>query len=596
MMIRRAWPLLGLCVGVGAEAQSILLDHVTACGPLICYPSAADEHQYYYLPRAPRLVYHEDGTPEFSFLQYRQPPERTTSSGVTTGEGGGIVHFLVSYETTPAERSRALEALRENDEDAVLAGPVTFEEGHFALVSSIASLPAADKERLFAEQPSARQYAYAVAGIGRAPLLEGLKSAVSIHLSNLGSQILAGSFQTATPDISLVFDLTYSGLRDPANVVITGNWQNLHKYIEARVGAEVGYGPIDLGFNYDDMWDDARTTGAIKISSTGDVADLERYVDRAYEKLQDLMFEPVPVEGYEDEAADLANMLQQMMYAAGNENRDPGGMGGQKPFNITLKGGFKRRQIEREGNFTLTFERQTRERITTAMAGNIGNLSRFASNDRVFDTIHFDDDPAYWYRPITVVVDLRNTEDFQRYVNSVTFRMSKTHGSGKLSSREVVITRNTFDQGANLTVGYPWDGEKSYEDWQSYEYEVVWTFIGGARHQDAGRSSDSSFVLSAPYAYRQVQFLVDRDTVSRNRIKLATVRVTHEFYGRQRTETITLGPGVDSYQETREFAVPPDGGAFSYNITWRLEDDSKIDSGPRSSDEQAIWVDELPDR
>jgi hypothetical protein len=86
--------------------------------------------------------------------------------------------------------------------------------------------------------------------------------------------------------------------------------------------------------------------------------------------------------------------------------------------------------------------------------------------------------------------------------------------------------------------------------------------------------------------------LVDRDTLARNRVKLATVRVTHDLYGRRRTETIALGPGIDSYQETREFAVPPDGGALSYNITWRLEDDSKIDSGPRSSDEPVIWVDE----
>jgi hypothetical protein len=38
--------------------------------------------------------------------------------------------------------------------------------------------------------------------------------------------------------------------------------------------------------------------------------------------------------------------------------------------------------------------------------------------------------------------------------------------------------------------------------------------------------------------------------------------------------------------------VPPDGGLLSYNVTWQLEDDRKVDSGPRSSDEQVIWVDE----
>jgi hypothetical protein len=177
-------------------------------------------------------------------------------------------------------------------------------------------------------------------------------------------------------------------------------------------------------------------------------------------------------------------------------------------------------------------------------------------------------------------------------VNSVTFRMIKAHGSGKSSMGEVVITRSTFDQGANLMVGYPWDSEPSYQDWMAYDYEVVWSFIGGARHQEQGRSTDSAFTLAAPYQYRQVNFMADRDTLRARRVKLATVRVTHDFYGRRRTETITLGPVIDRYSETREFAVPPGDGGLKYNITWRLEDDSKIESGERASDEQVIWVDE----
>lgn len=574
-------------------AQSILLDHVTACARLVCYPSATDEHRYYYLPSEPRLVVRADGTPEFSFLRYVKAAESTNDySGITTADGGGIVHFLVSYETTSAERSDALDALRELDEDAELAGPVSFKEGYFALVSSITNLPQSERERLAGEQS---EYAYAVAGVGRAPLLEGLKSAVSIHLTKLGADILLASFQTATPDISLVFDLTYSGLRDPAEVTITGDWTKLQEHIEASVGVGVGYGPIDIGFDYDDMWDKARTNGIISVNSVGDVQDLQPYIDRAYDQLQKLMFDPVPVEVYEESGPDLANMMQQMMYAAGNDNQNPQAMAQGKPFYVTLKGGFKRRQIEREGSFELDFRRQMRDDITTAMAGNIGDLhQRYGANEDVFRTVNIGRDPVYRFRPVAVVVDIRDSEDFRNYVNSVSFRLMKKHGSGSTTVEEVLITRNTFQEGANLMVGYPWDGETSDAEWLSYDYEVAWSFIGGARHRESGTTSDSAFTLSAPYQYREVRFIADRDTLAANDVKLVTVRVSHDFYGRPRSETITLGRGMDSFSETREFAVPPGDDSLTYNITWRMEDDSKKQSGDRTSDEQIIWVDEMP--
>jgi hypothetical protein len=170
----------------------------------------------------------------------------------------------------------------------------------------------------------------------------------------------------------------------------------------------------------------------------------------------------------------------------------------------------------------------------------------------------------------------------------------KRHGSGSTSLEEVLITRNSFQEGANLMVGYPWDGDTDDAAWLSYDYEVTWSFIGGARHQESGTTSDSAFTLSAPYQYREVRFLADRDTLESAGVKLVTVRVSHDFYGRPRTETITLGPGMDSYSETREFAVPPGDANLDYNITWRMEDDSKLQSGDRFSDEQIIWVDEMP--
>ena len=167
------------------EAQNISLDHPVQCGQLQCFPSADNEHEYYYLPSNPHVALNDAGKHEFSFTRYVTADTNSEGDGgIVEADGGGIVHFLIDYSVSDEQKTEALRALTRLDEDAVLRGPIIFESGNFLLVSSFAPDP--DKPNELSKQ---------ALGVGRAPLIEGLSAAISIHLTKKGSQILWRSFQ-----------------------------------------------------------------------------------------------------------------------------------------------------------------------------------------------------------------------------------------------------------------------------------------------------------------------------------------------------------------------------------------------------------------
>ncbi len=590
-----------------ALAQNISLDHYQKCGSLICFQSADDPSVFYYLPSKPHLSKHPDGTPEFSFLRYVEAKAEGGEGGITEAEGGGIVHFLVDYSVPEKELEAAQEELMEKDAAAVLRGPVLFEEGTFALVSSFVP----DEEGAQGGSKLSRS----VIGMGRAPLIEGLKAAVSMHLTKEGTQILWESFKTATPDVSLLFEMTFSGMRDPVEATIIANWSKLRKQSKTDIGVEVGYGPISLGFDYSKFWDKARQSGALTVDYKGDPGLLQPLVERAYARLQELLFEPVPMTQYQtqqtqqstqesDTLGQIASIAEAVASTAAVANSMLGGAaaGVAKPpatvptfMKASLKGGYRVRNVQRTGDYRLNFRQRMSEKVTTAMAGNIGNLhKRYGNNPKVFRTINISDD-VYKRREIAVILDARNSEDFERYINHVTFSLSKKHGSGRETTDEIVINRRNFGDGKSLVVSYPWDKEPNHSKWKRYDYQIAWSFVGGSKFIQEWQVGDAPAVtLTPPYEYRQVEFIADEETFRRKNVRLATIRVWHNFFGKKVKETINLIPGRRIYSATREFAVPAGKDMIEYEITWKLNDGRKINSGRLRTDDAVVFCDELP--
>ena len=73
--------------------------------------------------------------------------------------------------------------------------------------------------------------------VGKAPLMEGQKAAVSMALTREGAELLWESFRGATPDISLVFDMEFAGVREPYEAKLEADWARVAKHNRVRAGA-----------------------------------------------------------------------------------------------------------------------------------------------------------------------------------------------------------------------------------------------------------------------------------------------------------------------------------------------------------------------
>jgi tetratricopeptide (TPR) repeat protein len=268
------WGLLGLTAGQ-AQAQEINLDAAEPCGDMQCYQSLDDANVFYYLPDQPRVAV-KDGKPQFSFLKYARL-QSSGKAGTGRAGGGGIVHFLVTYGATAPRIAEAQAALQEKHPDATIAGPVTYRKGAFALVTSF--------------QKNNRQHTKTLA-VGKAPLMEGQKTAVSLALTPEGAEVLWESFKSATPDISLVFDMDFVGIREPYEATLEADWSRISKHHQISAGVKYAW----FGADIDILFQELRQTGAVKITTKGKSKVLDKILQSANSKLLKVMFDPTPAD------------------------------------------------------------------------------------------------------------------------------------------------------------------------------------------------------------------------------------------------------------------------------------------------------------
>jgi len=269
--------LLGM-LSKASFGQSILIDNPVRAGELTVFPDVKDGNKYYYLPDKPRLALHPNGEPQFSFLRYVDNVSSEGAEDQKEGEGGGIVHAVVELNVTDDQLSEAKGALRQINPSGEIVGPVIYEGGTIALISSVAN-----EESGFTKK---------VIGLGKAPILDGQKAAISILLNKNGAKILWESFNSPTPDMSFSFEMTLKGYRSPIGATIEANFDQIYTHNNFQVGAITQVGNTMLGTEINKTFDDLRKTGAIKVTSFDPDADMEKAISAAYNKLTTMMFNP----------------------------------------------------------------------------------------------------------------------------------------------------------------------------------------------------------------------------------------------------------------------------------------------------------------
>ncbi len=259
-----------------AFAQQILIDKPVHAGELTLFPDLNDATQYYYVNDKPHLATDANGEPQFSFLRYVENVKSGAGDPeATEGEGGGIVHALVTLGVTPEQLQDAQNELSRKVPGAKIMGPLVFKSGKFGLVSSFK-----DTNGNLTKQ---------VVGLGNAPILDGEKAAISMQLTKLGAKVLWQSFQTPTPDITFQFEMQATGYRSPHRAVLEANFDQIYEHQAFGVGFASKYLAAEIKAAFDDL----RRSGAIKLTEIGTDEKMDALVTTAYNKIAEMMFTPM---------------------------------------------------------------------------------------------------------------------------------------------------------------------------------------------------------------------------------------------------------------------------------------------------------------
>ncbi len=275
MLVKITLVLMVLLSVIGnAVAQELLLDQMESAGGLKLFPVYGDEKKFYYMPDKVEIPKGRDGKQQFSFLKFVNDDEGSGEGGIQKVDGGGLVTFLINFAVPNQTVQRAQSELQRKVPGAQIAGPLNYREGTFALVSEF--------------QQEDGDWAKRVLGLGKAPVMEGHKAAVSIRLTKDGAIILWESFKQAASNINVSFEMIISGYRNPYEAKMTAWWERVAKNRAINIGARTDF----LGVDIQDIMKELRDSGAIELEVKGEDDKMDRLWEMAYGKLAEQMFEP----------------------------------------------------------------------------------------------------------------------------------------------------------------------------------------------------------------------------------------------------------------------------------------------------------------
>ncbi len=572
-----------------AWAQQILIDRGARVEGLWCFPSVENEDHWYYVPLTARLATDARGQPIFSFLRYvvNAPSGEGASQGITQAEGGGIVTLMATYDTPDAALRKAEAALRQKTErdETVLRGPVIFTGGRYVLVSSILREDGEQETRALAT--------------GSAPVFEGNEVAFSFDVTPEQSKLLLESFQMDTPDVSLVFEMTLTGLRDAYDARLTVNWEEVSKSEKFKAGGAAFAGM--LAGDLENTFDELRRTGAIELEVRGENPKMQELLDAVHGRLLAMMFKKkTPEEQEQQQEVDekASNPMGGMMDGLGgildvvkNPRQAAEGL---TPLSVTVE--YEVKEIRKSGKTTVHFNNQAPVDRQVTMVANVGDLyARFGDDENRFRTVNLSD-PAYQQREIHVGIDGAILPEFDKYINSVTVTLRKQHENGAQTLQEIVVDRNTFNRDSrDFRMIYGWNEDSDRDAWLQYDYRTRWSFKGGGLFEtDWVRSETNMIDLYAPYRRNTVELIGDEEVLREQGVRAVSVHVEYDFFDGRRSQDLALQTHEEIDGREIEITLPLSVFEYDYEVTWMRRGKAPLVESGRD-DTGVIFVDDIPE-
>lgn len=274
--------LLGSFLVLGnIYAQQIIFDEFVDIEGIRFYKQLKTDN-YFYMPLQAKVAQRADGKPLFSLTKLiRNEGATSTNNEFEEGTARGILTASMELRVDEDQVNRAKRRLtrKTGNPKAVVAGAVTPRSGTVTLVSNFNGDVAGKVEK--------------VLGLGKAPVIQGTKSSVSIALTNEGVDEVWATFNTPNPDLTFHFDYEVKGYLAPKSATLNAKWKDLYNNKKFQAALSGSYGAIMGKAEIIKEFEAMRKEGAIKVEYVGDDTQISKLVETAYTQLINIMFDKV---------------------------------------------------------------------------------------------------------------------------------------------------------------------------------------------------------------------------------------------------------------------------------------------------------------
>ncbi|AHM59360.1 hypothetical protein D770_05465 [Flammeovirgaceae bacterium 311] len=567
----------GILLAHFSSGQSLLIDRGIRVEGLWCFPLYQDTLNYVYLPSSARLAVNEDSLPNFSFIRYVQERAvaEASSSSITKAEGGGILHFLVLYDTPEDQIKSAERKLQKqlNNEAVRIRGPVVFDKGRYALISSILNPAGGSPEKK-------------ILATGEAPVLENSKIALSFELEPEESKLLLESFKMANPDLSLVFDLSFSGLSDSHNALLEVDWSEVQNSQHFGAGGSIYFVSAEVELGLDELM----KNNAIKLTTVGSHQPMESLLNHVYDKLVSVLFDPVEPDAIPEAArGGLMDAITSLIGSSGSlSSGNTTGFGAHMAYRL--------KHMKTEGKSELVFKGRSTVFRHHYITFNIGDLhARHGHNQSLFRDVDLSD-PAFQQRDVYVGIDGSLEKEFHQMLNSVTVTIRKQHENGELTLKNIVLNKEVLkDFDGLLSFSYLNRADHDRINWLSYEYQSTWQFQGGGSYATDWVRQDAAMInLFTPFQRKNISLEGNLEKLAEEGIRAVSVQISYPFFDQVKQHRLTLRPELASEEKSFQITLPNQQEEVDYTVTWFRRQQEPLTSLGKDK-YGVIFIDELPE-
>jgi hypothetical protein len=388
----------------------------------------------------------------------------------------------------------------------------------------------------------------------------------------------------STPDISLAFDFSFSGLTDAYNAELLIDWNEVHESKAFQAGGSIYFVSADVKASFDKL----RRDNAIRLTTYGEDDNMDALLNTVYDKLLNLLFAPVKPENVpEDKRGGLTDALSALTGSKGL-------LGSRKTTGFGLNAGFQLKEMKSEGTSRLNFNSRSTVTRHHFIVFNIGDIYRkYGKDENYFRTVNIFD-PDFSQREVHVSVDGSLEPEFTKFINNVTVTLRKQHQNGEETVKELYVDRNTLNNSdGQLVMTYGSLKDTNRLKWLDYDYKTIWQFMkGGSYTTDWSNQSASMINLFAPYERRIIDVIGDDALLRENNIRSVIVELSYNFFGDTRKSRLVMMTSEPISDKFFEITQPLNEFEYSYSIRWIKQDGQQINKTFNDSS-GIIFIDNL---